>query len=93
MVKWGKKKKLLKIQEEIFEVRASMDEVNNLKKERDKLFRKVVEKLDRLCKEDLFEDLKEQRKVAMLEYGVTWTDELSFQWLTNLFKNLLKQAE
>ena len=48
-MKWGKKKKLLKIQKEIFEVRASMDEVNNLKKERDKLFRKVVEKLDRLC--------------------------------------------
>lgn len=93
MVKWGKKKKLLKIQKEIFEVRASMDEVNNLKKERDKLFRKVVEKLDRLCKEDLFDELDKQRKIAISEYGVTWTDELSFQWLTNLFKNLLKQAE
>lgn len=93
MVKWGKKKKLLKIQKEIFEVRASMDEVNNLKKERDKLFRKVVEKMDRLCKEDLFEDLNKQRKVAISEYGVTWTDELSFQWLTHLFENLLKQAE
>ena len=92
MVKWGKKKKLLKIQDDIFEVRASMDEVNNLKRERDKLFRKVVESLDRLCKEDLFEDLDEQRKVAISKYGVIWTDELSFQWLMNVFKNLLKQV-
>ena len=93
MVKWGKKKKLLKIQEDIFKVRASMDEVNNLKKERDKLFRKVVEKLDRLCKEDLFEELAEQRKVVVSEYGIIWTDELSFQWIMNVFKNLLEKVK
>lgn len=93
MVKWGKKKKLLKIQDEIFKVRAAMDEVNNLKRERDKLFRKVVENLDRLCKEDLFEELDKQKNTTMSEYGIIWTDELSFQWLMNVFKNLLKQVE
>lgn len=92
MVKWGKKKKLLKIQEEIFAIRDSMDEVNKLKKTRDSLFRKVVENLDRLCKEDLFEDLEEQKKVAAGKYGLAWSDELSFQWLMHVFKNLSEQV-
>lgn len=92
LVKWGKKKKLLKIQEDIFAIRASMDEVNKLKEKRDKEFREVVESLDRLCKEDLFESLDEQKKVAAEKYGVAWTDELSFQWLMQVFKSLVDQA-
>lgn len=92
MVKWGKKKKLLKIQEDIFAIRASMDEVNKLKEKRDKEFREVVESLDRLCKEDLFESLEGQKKVAAEKYGLAWTDELSFKWLMYVFKNLSDQV-
>ena len=81
-----------KIQEEIFEIRASMDEVNKLRKKRDAKFKKVVESLDRMCNEDLFEDLEQQKKVAALNYGIIWTDELSFSWLMNVFKNLSEQV-
>ena len=93
MVEMGKKKNLLKVQEEMHKLQLLMLEFDDIKFKRDQLFIVILKKLGKISKMDLVKKLEEDRNNFYELKGANWTTEKSLEWLMVWFDEIAKAVK
>lgn len=87
------KEALLEVQQQMFALQEKIQQTVEIKRERDYLFKTILDELSRLSKEDLHVKLEEDRTKFYTDYGKNWTVEQSFGWMKLWFDNLVEQTK